>query len=128
MSARELNSISFPFRYGEGMFPVPAKGIDAVLASVRSLILTGRGERVMRPRIGLGANRYVFESVSPLLRARIIHELHSAITAHEPRANVLNITVEMGEQVGSLLVTILLTVKGVSDSNPYSVVETLGGG
>src|SRR5215471_20173947 len=64
----------------------PARISDAIWIIVK----TSLGERVMRPTFGTGANDYVFQSNSSVVRTNLVAAIKSALVQWEPR-------IELGE-------------------------------
>lgn len=91
-----LQSIAFPFQRGPKSLPKIKEDGDSILDSLRSLILTTRGERVMRPTLGTNAAAYVFDSMTAITKARITQEIRNTIVENEPRVEVLMVSVTEG--------------------------------
>jgi len=81
-------AISFPFRRGPTEFPQSAIDNDLIKQSLVQIVMTGRGERVMRPSVGTNVVAYLFENVGPELEGTIRREIAGAIAAFEPRVRV----------------------------------------
>ena len=81
-------AISFPFRRGPTEFPQSATDNDLIKQSLVQIVMTGRGERVMRPSVGTNVVAYLFENVGPELEGTIRREIAGAIAAFEPRVRV----------------------------------------
>ena len=73
--------------------PATATDDDVIADNIRRIMLTRRGSRVMRPSAGSNVQDFVFESVGPVLRARIDNEVRRSIGEGEPRAQVLSVNV-----------------------------------
>ena len=95
--ARELKSIGFPFRAGTVSFPVMAYDADAVWGHIKSVILTGVGERVMRPGLGTNVHALLFDNITPILEARIAADIKRAVSLYVKSAEVLSVGVWKGE-------------------------------
>lgn len=104
-----LKGISFPFRKGKRSLPAEVEDESLIEESLRSIILTPVGQRVMRPRFGCNATKYVFESQSAVLRAKIRQETLRAIRNNEPRITVTRIQVEADKT------KVIVTVKYVAN-------------
>lgn len=85
--------IAFPFQRGETEFPRERVDDDVIEDNIRRILMTRRGERVMRPNAGSDTMGFVFESVGDVLRARITTEVKRAIADGEPRAQVERVQV-----------------------------------
>lgn len=89
----DFKGISFPFRKGRKSFPEKVEGDDLIRESVLQILLTARGERVMRPDFGSGVFRLVFENTGRLMEEMIKTEVVSVLTKYEPRISVRNVSV-----------------------------------
>lgn len=85
--------IAFPFQKGTTEFPKKRTDDDVIEDNIRRILLTRLGERVMRPGAGSDTMSFVFESVGPVLRARISAEVKRAIADGEPRATIERVQV-----------------------------------
>ena len=88
-----IRGIAFPFNKGDTSFPAKSEDDVTVEDNIRRIVLTRRGERVMRPDSGSDVMNFVFENVGPLLAAKIRNEVRRAISAGEPRVQVLQVAV-----------------------------------
>jgi phage baseplate assembly protein W len=59
--------------------------------SIRIILGTSKGERVMRPDFGCGIHDLVFEAVSTQLIARVQGEVEDALRTYEARIDVLGV-------------------------------------
>lgn len=94
-STRELRGINFPFGFGEDSFPETATGVDVVLARVRSLLTTGRGEIPMIPNQGSIVHKYVFETMTPLMRSYLANEVRTQINTYVPQLKVTSVSTDV---------------------------------
>lgn len=88
-----INGLAFPFQKGETEFPRKRTDDDVIEDNIRRILLTRRGERVMRPDSGSDTMSFVFESVGPVLTAQISRECRRAIQQGEPRVQVQRVQV-----------------------------------
>lgn len=66
---------------------------QAVIRSVRNLLLTNHFERPFNPDLGSNMNALLFELVSPLTASAIENEIEVMIKNYEPRATLKEIVV-----------------------------------
>src|SRR5215475_13896860 len=64
-----------------------------VRQSIRLILQTAKGERMMRPDFGAGLHNLVFEPMNSATIARAQHEAKDALTCFEPRVEVLDVKV-----------------------------------
>lgn len=104
-----FTGISFPFRARDGEFPVSATDDDLIKESLLQLVLTSRGERIMRPDLGNGVLGLVFENNTEVLSDMIRAELQSAISRFEPRVSLVDTLTRRKES--SVTVTIRYVIR-----------------
>jgi phage baseplate assembly protein W len=66
---------------------------QAVIRSIRNLLLTNHYERLWNPDLGSNLNALLFELVTPLTAASLQREVKTIIENYEPRARVNEIIV-----------------------------------
>jgi phage baseplate assembly protein W len=66
---------------------------QAVIRSIRNLLLTNHFEKPFNPDLGSNLNALLFELVSPLTAASLEREISTMIENYEPRATLDSITV-----------------------------------
>src|SRR5712691_2557129 len=108
--------VPFPVRpAGDGRFPY-AVGGDKVQQSLRIILDTEPGERVMRPTFGCGLRRYLMTPNTVATRTLIQHDVESALTAWEARIQLQAVRVEPGDD--QALVLIHIAYVHVRDGRP----------
>jgi phage baseplate assembly protein W len=75
-------------------FPQAKVDDEVVADNIKRILLTRKGERVMRPDSGSNLYDFVFENVDPVMRAGVGHEVRRALTINEPRIEVRDVQVE----------------------------------
>ncbi len=86
-----VKTLAFPYQVGKVKFPAMATPNRPVFDSITSLLTTGRGERVMRPLFGVNVSRFVFDTITPIMQARIAADVTQVIQTYEPRADVISV-------------------------------------
>jgi phage baseplate assembly protein W len=71
---------------------------DHVHQSIRLILQTAKGERVMRPDFGAGLHNLVFEPVNPVTTSLVQHEVKEALIRFEPRIDVLSVEVTVDQK------------------------------
>jgi len=64
------------------------EGVEHVQEAMRVLLRTGVGARLMRPGLGVGVDRYVFEPRTTDVCYRLAHDIERALLLWEPRVIV----------------------------------------
>jgi phage baseplate assembly protein W len=66
----------------------------AVVRALRYLLLTKHYERPFQPNLGSGIEELLFEPISPITAASLKSEIESVIQNHEPRVNLVQVTID----------------------------------
>lgn len=98
--------IKFPFSRSASGLPAASGDADVVGQSIRQLIMTTAGERVMRPTLGSSVFGYVFENNDEFLSDRIRLDIGGLIGRFEPRALVQGIDIERDVEASELIITV----------------------
>ena len=85
--------VKFPLERTEGGDWSKSYDKEAIFGSIKQLILTQKGERVMYPNFGTNLRRYLFEPITQALISSIDTEIRMAIKTYEPRINVIDVRV-----------------------------------
>ncbi|MEO8938421.1 MAG: GPW/gp25 family protein [Burkholderiaceae bacterium] len=111
----------FPItRDGEDRF-VQAAFEACVAQSIRVILGTGRGERVMRPDFGCGLQDLVFATASDATLGTAESEVREALRRWEPRIELLSVTASlMGARQNGLLISVDYRIQ--SSDNRYNLV------
>ena len=111
--------IAFPFQKGSTSFPAQAEDADLIKQSIIQIVMTMKGERVMRPDFGSRVMQYVFENNTEVLAQQIRTEVFAAITKFEPRAILSNVdVVSDGTEV---VITVNFVVKATSQQDTLAL-------
>ena len=96
---------------------------DHIRQSVRDILVTPVGSRVMRREYGSLLSALIDQPQTPALRLQIMAACYSAIQKWEPRVTLSTITFERGEADGALYVDI--TGTRPTTSQPFSLTIPL---
>ncbi len=90
----------------------PARISDAIWIIVK----TALGERVMRPTFGAGANEYVFQSNSFVIRTKLVAAIESALVQWEPRIELGQVQAQpVADEPTQVLVSIEYRVRTTNE-------------
>ncbi|QWW71209.1 GPW/gp25 family protein [Rhizobium sp. WYJ-E13] len=67
---------------------------DDIRQSIRIILETARGERIMRPDFGCGIHDMVFEAIDSTAMERIRSEIVAALRRYEARIEVNDVTID----------------------------------
>lgn len=89
--------------------------------AIRIILMTRKGERVMRPEFGCDIHDYAFDTMDYTTRFQVEQAVREALVMWEPR--ITNVDVHVNneqEKEGMLLIEIRYVVR--STNNPYNLV------
>jgi phage baseplate assembly protein W len=109
-----FKGIAFPFKRDDQTLPATVEDDELVKQSITQIIMTGTGERVMRPDFGSNAYAYVFENNDTILAEMIRMNVYAAISKFEPRAVVQDVQVTRDET--AVIVTVSFVVIATQNS------------
>lgn len=89
------------------------KDEDAVKESIKNLILTDPGERLMQPFIGGGIRSLLFENITPGVLKVIESRCADTIKIYEPRAELIDVTASSFYDDNKVNVNIQFYIKNV---------------
>ena len=88
---------------------------EDIRQSIRIILETDPGERVMRPDFGAGLRRLLFEPITTNTLALVQHRVEEALTTWEPRIDVIDVAVSAEEAPsGRLLITIDYSIRATN--------------
>lgn len=88
---------------------------DVVRDSIKQILLTGVGSRVMRRDFGSSIYGIVFDNIGQFLDSVVSDSVATAIRKFEPRVEIRNITVTSNEDKGLIDVLVDYVFNGVLD-------------
>ncbi|MBD5799846.1 baseplate protein [Bacillus pseudomycoides] len=112
-------------------FPVAVDGSTGKIAmseyeedikeSIRIILFTSRGERVMQPDFGCSIHDFFFDSMSTTTLGLVESSVHEALTRWETRINLVAVKVSADDiQAGKLLIDITYLVR--TTNNEFNLV------
>ena len=91
-------------------------GASAVKGALVSILKTNFNERLFAPEFGTGIRALLFEQMNPLTEQRIQKEVESAVARHEPRAEVLGISVKAQEEQNRYEISVVFNVASEAET------------
>jgi phage baseplate assembly protein W len=109
----------FPVRVDEvtGRFAT-AQYEEDIQEAIRIIIMTRKGERIMRPDFGCSLQDYLFDGMDYSTSVRMSAEISHALVMWEPRITEVEVSVELDE--GRLLINVAYVVRATN--NPFNLV------
>lgn len=120
--------IAFPPTTDETGAMKMSAGENDIEQSIRIILSTAPGERVMRPTFGCGIHDRVFSTLDTTTRSLIAGDVEDALVEWEPRIEVLDVSVsERADEDGRLPITIDYRVRSTNAADnlvyPFYVGE-----
>ncbi len=113
--------IKFPFQTSVSGGIALSYYEEDIKESIRIILGTSKGERLMRPDFGCGIHDFVFAPINTSTEGLIIHYIREALTLYEPRIELLKLDVSKDEtDIGKLLINIEYRV--VRTNNIFNLV------
>lgn len=111
------NGLSFPLRVDARGQIALVSGNEDIEQSIRIILSTKPGERVMRPTFGCRAQELLFEPRSAATVSLLQEYVYQALRIWEPRIEVRQVRViNDDDQPGTLLAEIEYEIKAVHDT------------
>jgi len=118
-------SIALPLSISsrDGAYKVHDEIIDVAQQSLKMIILTSPGERVMSPKFGVGVRSFLFEQNTPGFAARLRTAVAKQVTTYLPyvRLNDLIVSSNPGENTISLQINYSIPSSGITDEFMFPV-------
>jgi phage baseplate assembly protein W len=106
---------SFPLNLGSSGGIGESSGPDKIEQSIRVILNTQAGERVMRPTFGANLKSLVFAPNNAATAGLARQYVSDALRQWEPRIEVTQITVENQQLQGALIITIRYIIRATQD-------------
>jgi hypothetical protein len=87
---------------------------QAVIRSIRNLLLTRHYERLFNPKIGSNLDLILFEMVSPIAATALQREIQLSIENYEPRATLTDVIVIANPDKNAYDVTLTFYIENAS--------------
>lgn len=84
---------------------------EDIRQSIRIILATGRGERVMRPDFGAGLPDFQFEPLNQTTMALVRHRVEEALVLWEPRIDSIRVQVSAEPRNGRLDIEVRYRVR-----------------
>lgn len=95
---------------------------DAIIRSIKNILLTDFYERPFRPRFGADLKALLFENISAVTELQIKNAITNAIQNYEPRATLEQVYVVAAPDQNAYNVTIVFSVINKIDPIIFTVI------
>jgi hypothetical protein len=93
-----------------------SEGEEDIAEAIRVILMTSRGERVMRPEFGCGLRDYVFGTMDETSLRLMETDIREAITVWEPRVRDVEVSVSVADsQEGRLSISVTYIVRSTNN-------------
>ena len=99
---------------------------QAVVRSIRNLLLTNFYERPFNPRLGSNISLLLFEPISSVTTAAIEKEVENTIKNYEPRANIKSITVSPDDARNAYNVSLTFYMENAATPTTVTIFLEIG--
>jgi len=86
---------------------------EAVKESIKNLILTDKGERLMQPLLGGNVRAMLFENNTPATLKFLQEQIKATIEEYEPRASLIDVTVQSSLDENTINVAIYFYINNI---------------
>ena len=91
-------------------------GASAVKGAILSILKTNYNERLFDPEFGSDIRGSLFEQMNPITEQRMKKKIEAAIARHEPRAEVLGVSVKAQEEQNRYEISVVFNVASVAET------------
>ena len=95
---------------------------EAVKESIKNLILTDKGERLMQPLVGGNIRAMLFENITPAVLKMIEEQVRITIEEYEPRAELIDVNVKSRIDDNKVEVTIRFYITNIAQPIQLNVL------
>ncbi|MCD9025830.1 GPW/gp25 family protein [Cohnella silvisoli] len=93
-----------------------SEGEEDIAEAIRIILMTSRGERVMRPEFGCGLRNFVFGTTDETTMRLLESDITQAITVWEPRVTDVEVEARLDEsQSGRMLLIVNYIVRSTNN-------------
>jgi len=115
--------IGFPVVSGTGGYFTATQGLTTISSSLKQLILTNKGERVMMPDFGTTIRSSLFSLMDETRRREMKEEIQSAVASYEPRAILKSVEISFEDSQHQLTISIAFST--AEDMSTTQIVEVI---
>jgi len=96
---------------------------DLIYENIIRILMTSKGERVMRPSFGVGLNRSLFSTITPDVLQDIAIMIHTELSSYEEKIIVDDVRTELTEQRDAIKIHVFLKKKDIATNEPKNIEE-----
>jgi uncharacterized protein len=107
--------IAFPLRVDQSGSIATSTGVEDIESSMRMILTTAPGERLMRPEFGCRIWELLFEPINANTLGLMGEAVRESLARWEPRATVTDIRLDPSHDSGQVLINVDYTVRTTND-------------
>jgi phage baseplate assembly protein W len=108
--------VAFPLRVDRRGGLALSSGDEDVREAIVLILGSAPGDRPMRPEFGCGIHNYIFDSIDAYTLGKIEQEIREALDRWEPRAEVLDVDIDLSQSAdGVLLIDLTYVLRATND-------------
>jgi phage baseplate assembly protein W len=111
----------FPVRLNQNLNISTSLYEENIVESIKIILGTRKGERVMRPEFGCGIHDFVFESINAVSLGHIELSITEALIRYEPRIELMNVDIST-DKIANGLLLISIHYRIISTNNTSNLV------
>lgn len=113
--------LAFPL----GLDPLTGRFLEAsheedIQQSIYLILMTRKGERLMRPDFGCDIYKFAFATLDYTTLSQMQEAVHRALILYEPRITNLSVEIQTSQEEGRVDIVLHYLVR--STNNPYNLV------
>lgn len=107
---------------GEPTIEPPEKvDVDLIFDSIKAIVLTNQGERLLEPEFGSRVRELVGEPLSRVFEMKVYDMLTVAVKSFEPRARIQGVQVSYVENSAHVTYALVINQLGVNAQDTFKV-------
>lgn len=95
---------------------------DAVKRSIKNILQTNSGERLFNPTFGSDIRSLLFENITPVTQSLLREYIQTAISNHEPRAQLHEVMVSGYEDENAYDITVIFSTINTTEPIKLSLI------
>lgn len=99
----------------------PLTDIDAITTSVRNILLTSPGQKILNPTFGMDLRRFLFYPVNPRIGFLIGLEFSEQLPRFEPRIKIDNVDVKLLPDDNSYELNVAFSIPTLTNNKSFTL-------
>lgn len=104
--------------------PPEKSDVELIFDSVRTIVMTELGERLLEPEFGSRVRELIFEPLDPVFEAKTHEYLTRAVRQYEPRCRVSGVSFRYTDSEAHITYTLEMIQLGYQSSDTFKIPRT----